>query len=252
MSDTLVAEAFTDQQIRVHYQPIVTAGGRVAKVEALLRWVTPEGRVRPASEWIDHALAAGLPVTEYLCEEILAEMADWAASWPLAGVRIAVNVERDDLRRGRIRPLLRLADRLPVEVELSEREAVDCSIRHALAALKARGCTVALDDVGAGATSLRSLEALPIDGIKLDRYWVHRAPRSARAAALARVWIDSANALGLDVTAEGIETNAQAAWASAVGCKYAQGFYFGAARPLAEWSALIARMAMVRKEGGRE
>ncbi len=240
------------------YQPIVDlASGALHGVEALLRWNHPQrGPVAP-DEFIPVAEERGLIgelgafVLEAACRE--------AATWPqvggsLARATLAVNVSRAQLVPGtlrrRVRDVLRRTGMSPRRLRLEITESAAAQEHRAAATLmqlRALGVTLALDDFGTGYSSLAALDRLPIDAVKIDRAFVQHAADSAYRSALIEATLTVARALGIDVVAEGVETEAQAALLRRVGCPSAQGWYFG--RPVeaavlrAAWGARIVQDA---------
>jgi len=227
--------AIDDGQLVLHYQPMVEAGtGRIASVEALVRWQHPRhGLLTPA---------AFLPAAERsdviigLTDRVLADAIAQAARWHRRGRRmpVAVNLPAPVLARDRIigviAGLLARHD-LPAAsliVEITE-SAVMTRPEHSaelLQRLRAMGVRVAMDDFGVGNTSLALLTRLPLDELKLDRVFVHRihrAPDRAIVEAVARM----AKGLRLTLVAEGVEDEPTAAILTETGFDVLQGYHFG-------------------------
>jgi EAL domain-containing protein (putative c-di-GMP-specific phosphodiesterase class I) len=112
-----------------------------------------------------------------------------------------------------------------------------------IAAAKEQGIKVALDDFGTGHSSLTLLRSLPIDRVKIDQSFVRELTRDANDAAIVRSVITLANDLGLEVVAEGVETPDQVEALAALGCKYAQGYLWAKALPIAELTAQLTEQA---------
>jgi EAL domain-containing protein (putative c-di-GMP-specific phosphodiesterase class I) len=126
-------------------------------------------------------------------------------------------------------------------LEVTETLLVDGpSAVEVLSALRSLGVAIAIDDFGTGWSSLGALQRYPVDILKLDRSLVAPAASSAPAAALARAVVEMAQALGLDVVAEGIEDDEQLAAMRALGCPHGQGFVFARPMPVADALALVA------------
>ena len=124
-----------------------------------------------------------------------------------------------------------------LELELTERVLMDDvdATRQMLVRLKALGLRIAIDDFGTGYSSLGHLKDLPIDRLKVDRSFVRDLPGDGGALAVARAIIELAHSLGLKVTAEGVETEVQAAALASLGCHELQGLLLGRPRPASEW-----------------
>jgi diguanylate cyclase (GGDEF)-like protein/PAS domain S-box-containing protein len=225
--------ALATGQFVLHYQPIVDLDdSTVAAFEALLRWNRPDcGMVAPA-EFIPVAEKLGLMqeiggwVLETACRE--------AALWPRA-IRVAVNVSPGQLRERRfierVEAILNetglAADRL--ELEITETDVIDDE-EHAVALLKrlrALGVRVALDDFGTGYSSLSFLRTLPFTRIKIGRSFIEGYGRSVQATAIVQAITGLCGRLGIEVTAEGVETEEQALLLRAERSIQAQGFWFG-------------------------
>lgn len=225
------------------YQPIIElATHRVAALEALVRCDHPTlGRLAPA-EFLPQACGNDL---RRLDDWVLGQVArDLATIDALLGgaTPIAVNVnltaasvEDGDLAE-RVCGVLAddgaVLSRLRLEVPEGADFAQLTSAAVNLGELRALGVRITLDDVGAGATSLRHLSALAVDGIKIDRSFVAGMVDNSRDLALVRMLVELANHLGLRVTAEGVETPEQLELLRSIGCGHAQGFHLGRPQPL--------------------
>ena len=235
--------------LEVHYQPIVElASGRVVSVEALLRWRDPElGAISP-NRFIPVAEESALinEIGEWVLGTACAQIAAWRGAG-LVPAAVAVNVsarqlaERDFVRKVQailsvhaIRP-----GELTVEITESVLQQIDAS-RQALLALRALGVRIAIDDFGAGFSSLGLLKHLPIDALKIDRTLIADLPDSASDVAIIGAIISMARSLGVTITAEGIETERQRELLHQMDCDYGQGWLFGAAdtaSALVDWFA---------------
>ncbi|WP_345813427.1 EAL domain-containing protein [Paraburkholderia sp. PREW-6R] len=238
--ETLLREAVERQQLHLVYQPQVTlADGRIAQVEALLRWDHPQrGCISPA-EFVPVAEEAGLidPIGEWV---IRTACRDAGKLLRLTGTlpRFAVNVSPQQFQKQNlfetIREALEDAALHPsyLEVEITEGALLGDTEQalHTLHRLRELGVEVAVDDFGTGYSSLAYLTRFPLNRLKIDRSFVVRMGSDAQCAALVGAIIAMAHALKLRVTAEGVETAGQAAQLEALGCDEAQGFWFS--RPL--------------------
>jgi diguanylate cyclase (GGDEF)-like protein len=186
---------------------------QVTLVEALLRWRLPDGRLAPPADFLAVAEESGLinQISDWVLRSAIEAAAAWHhGGWP--AVRVAINVSPRQLIDShfvaRIQSLL-AEFRLPagcIEIELTENVLqTGAATIQALRELRACGTGVALDDFGAGYSSLASLEQLPLTRVKLDRSLIDAIDSSARAWAIARAIIELCGSFGLEVTAEGIE-----------------------------------------------
>ncbi len=235
-------------QLRLHYQAKVDAGGRPRSVEALLRWQHPIRGPVPVNQLISIAEETGVIVR--LGAWVLREALGFAARWPTLDV--AVNVSPVQLRHPHfVEDTLQAlrASAVPpgqIELEITETSLMDDldSINGKLATLRAAGLRIALDDFGTGCSSLRHLHRCSVDRVKIDQSFVAALGDTAEAAAITRTVIELGHAMGLQVTAEGVETEAQRRYLVATGIDEMQGYLF--AKPVAE-SALDADLRQPRR-----
>lgn len=237
-------------QLFLAYQPVVDVNtGATLSLEALVRWTHPHrGELLP-DQFIPVAEAAGL--MWQLGAWVLRTACRQAVAWPV-DARIAVNLSPVQLVDDRLVALVldtlaetRL-DPTRLELEVSERvERADIArAAAALGKLRVRGVRVLLDDFGTEGANLARLLDLPLDGIKLDRGFLAEAEQNTRAHAIIQSVLHLAARLGLDVVAEGVETEAQLQLLTGAGCRMAQGFLFQSPLPSerlpAPWRATAA------------
>jgi len=235
--ETQLMRAIERNEFVLHYQPQVRAAdGRLAGCEALIRWRHPtRGLVEP-DQFIPLAEEQRLilPIGHW----VLREAALAARRWRDAGRALPVSVNlsslqfRDAAFADVVATVLTEAG-IPgnaLEVEITERMLMDDldAVRATLARLKALGVRVAIDDFGTGYSSLGHLNQLPIDRIKIDRSFVRGLPDHTGNAAIARAIVTLAASLGREVIAEGVETEGQRDFLTALGCQQLQGMLFGA------------------------
>jgi predicted signal transduction protein with EAL and GGDEF domain len=237
--------ALRADELDVVYQPIVGAAeNRVVAVEALVRWPRrPEGELTP-DQFVPVAERSGLInqlglfVLRRACEDFLG----------VETIKVAVNVSpaqfRDpDFERAVMRTLLETGfSSARLELEVTEGYLIDHPQRAAavIAFLKTLGVAVALDDFGAGYTSIAYLRKYGFDRIKLDKSLVDRVTIEKSTGVLVAGAIHMANALDMAVTAEGVETEEQAYVLGLAGCQRLQGFLFGRPMPLGAFLAMAA------------
>jgi EAL domain-containing protein (putative c-di-GMP-specific phosphodiesterase class I) len=229
--------AIEQNELALQYQPICVVDTReVSGQEALLRWTHPLlGEIAP-SEFIPLAEGSGdiASIGRWVLDHALAEAAAWDQPWRLAVNLSPVQFRQIDLVETVRANLLRY--NLPgtrLELEITEGVLIDDTSR-ALAVLrtvKQLGVSIALDDFGTGYSNLTYLRVLPIDRIKIDKSFIHDLGTSHQSDAIVRTIIAMGLALGLEVTAEGVETEAQLAFLQAHGCSLVQGFLLGQPRP---------------------
>jgi EAL domain-containing protein (putative c-di-GMP-specific phosphodiesterase class I) len=226
-----VRQALRRNEFHVVYQPIVeTASRELVGVEALLRWQHPKwGAISPASfmEEVESSELLG-PVTQFVMRTAIVEMSQRPPAIPL---RIAVNVAPGDLeRRGFVAQVEALADGLPAGVtlvlELTERFLLGESARTGaiFSALRAKGVRFAIDDFGTQHSNLDLLGRFRFDYVKIDRQFVNEADRGG--ADLIAGIVSVAKHYGLQVIAEGVETESQHIALRAAGVPFAQGYLY--------------------------
>ncbi|QXG76711.1 EAL domain-containing protein [Modestobacter sp. L9-4] len=239
-----LALALAAGEVQVHLQPIAdTTDGAVVGVEALARWTHPERGPVPPTEFVAAAEQSGLIA-------VLDAHVVRTACASLAGVRttrgeqltLGVNVSGLELSDpgypARLQALLAEtgfpAEHLVLEVTETLIEADSSIAVAALHTLRAAGLKVAIDDFGTGFSSLSRLDTLPADVIKLDRSLVASIDSSPRRQQMVGSLAAMCRGLGLDVTAEGVETAGQAAALARIGCAFSQGWFHGRPVPIAE------------------
>jgi len=236
----------------VHYQPIVRlTDGAVVALEALARWTEPDRGPVPPLTFVaaaeDGGLVAALDefVLARACAEVAAELPARAGA---AAPRLHVNISASRLADpalpdvfGRALAMSGLEpSRLVIEITETSRIRDLGAAARLLEAVRALGPSIAMDDVGAGYTTLAALHQLPVNVVKLDRELIENPLGPGRAARLARSVITVARSLGAVVVAEGIERRAQRADLALLGCELGQGYLFARPGPLAGLGPLLS------------
>ena len=228
-------------ELELHYQPQVDiASGRIAGLEALMRWHNQARGPVPPAQFIPIAEESDLiqVLGEWALQTACRQMARWDAAG-CAVPRVAVNVSARQFRGpGFVDMVARALHEhrvAPPRLELEITEGVLIDQRDEAVAildgLKALGVQVAVDDFGTGYSSLSYLSRLSIDCLKIDRSFVSETAKGGRDAVIAQAIISLGHALGLRVLAEGVETKAQLAFLRRHGCNEYQGYLFS--RPCA-------------------
>jgi len=225
--------ALDQDEIEIRYQPQVSVTtGAIIGVEALARWQHPKyGELGALTLF---AVAEGSDYLVQLSDHVQRKAIEEAASWPepLQGLRLSVNITAADmLRPGFAASFLKLVadsgfDPGRLTVEVTEGGLIDDlgAAADLLAALRQGGLRVAIDDFGTGYSNLAYLKALPLDYLKLDKRISQDIAGSTRDRIVVRSVIDMARSLGLDVVAEGVETEEQLSLLAQEGCTLYQGF----------------------------
>ena len=234
----------------VMYQPQVDArSGRITAVEALVRWRPPGGGLVPPMEFIPFAEECGL--IDAIGTRVLQHACRDAAAWMARGLelRVAVNLSSMQFRASGLLDIVRdalatsglPADRLELEITESALMADDEATYATLDALRTLGIDIALDDFGTGYSSLSYLKRLPLGKLKIDRSFVSGLPDDADNLAIVRAILALARHLGFCITAEGVETPAQARLLGELEADSLQGYLFSRPVPAAEIEALARR-----------
>jgi diguanylate cyclase (GGDEF)-like protein/PAS domain S-box-containing protein len=241
-----LSKALERGELSLHYQPQARRDGEVFGFEALLRWRHPERGFVSPDLFIPLAEERGL--IGALGEFALREAAREAASWPKP-LSVAVNLSPVQFQKdglvGAVHAVLLAtglrAERL--ELEITEGVLVNdfSRVSAILRQLKAMGARIALDDFGAGYSSLAYLQSLPFDKIKIDRSFISGLPANAGSQAIVRAIVGLGRGLNVPLIAEGVETPAQLEFLGAAGCGEAQGFLIGAPQPIESYAALVGR-----------
>ncbi|WP_027547527.1 EAL domain-containing protein [Bradyrhizobium sp. WSM2254] len=239
-------DAIQNDVLRPYYQPLVDlSSGRITGFEALVRWPHAErGMVSPA-EFIPVAEETGLinPLGGLMLRRACFD----AATWP-DDVRVAVNLSPLQFRSGNLLSMVTDALKhsgLPprrLELEITETLLLEKSaqVLATLHALRALGVRISMDDFGTGYSSLSYLRSFPFDKIKIDQSFVRDLGANREAQAIIRSIVSLGKGLGVTITAEGVETEAELSCLRAEGCDEGQGFLFSKARPNIEIISLLA------------
>lgn len=227
--------AIERREFRVVYQPIITlASGRVDKLEALLRWHLPTyGDVSP-DIFIPSAESQGLigQLTEQVIEVVDSDRGRWK-SMGIAVPDVSVNISATSLQSPET--LLAMLERFDgpdrlrgITIEVTESALIDDPLgaKTSFATLRSRGFGVSLDDFGVGYSSLAYLTSFSLDFLKMDKAFLEGFERDGAKQSVVRAIVDVAHSLGMEVVAEGIETQEQLDLLKALGCDYGQGYFF--------------------------
>lgn len=240
-------QALRNDELVVHYQPEIDLHtGKVLGAEALVRWEHPEQGLLYPGAFIEVAEETGLIVD--LGIQVLFAACHSAASWPDRNLMVRVNFAAAQLQRDETVGLVAKAlhesglepHRLCVEITESAMMADVEQAERVLADLKALGVYLAVDDFGTGFSSLAYLKRFPVDALKIDREFVMVLGPDNKDTAFVQSIISLADALGLSVVAEGIETIEQADMLLSLGCRRAQGFYFAKPAPVDQLLELVS------------
>jgi diguanylate cyclase (GGDEF)-like protein len=240
-------------ELLLSYQPkLDLRTGAITGVEALVRWRHPQRGVLMPDQFIELAERTGLvrPLTHWTLEEAADQQMRWSAQG--VDLTIAVNISARALTPdlpGAVAALVTSHPGARLEIELTETLMIEgaSDAMDVVDALAATGVRLAVDDFGTGYSSLAYLKRLPVRELKIDRGFVTAMDTDAGDRAIVRATVDLGRRLGLDVVAEGVESETVLENLRALGCDFAQGFAVG--RPM-DADAVVVRAATVRARSG--
>ena len=246
-------EAVEKGQFVLHYQPQVLGEGyRLTGAEALVRWHHPHCGVVSPDEFIPLAEETGLiqPLGLWVLETACRQLATWGAQPEMAHLTVSVNVSASQFREsGFVDQVLAVladtgANPLRLKLELTESLLVSNveEIITKMISLKTSGVGFSLDDFGTGYSSLSYLKRLPLDQLKIDKSFVNDVLTDSNDAAIAKMIVALGETLGLDVIAEGVETEEQCDFLLECGCYAYQGYLFSKPLPLASFEQYAQRV----------
>lgn len=235
-------KALENDQLQLHYQPLVNAiTGNAVGFEALLRWYPPGQEMISPAEFIPLAEETGLivPIGEWVLRKACEDAMVWQGSG-MTDTYVSVNISSVQLRRADIPQLVASClrdsglDPKQLYLELTETAILhfEEKITKMLDDVRAQGVQLWMDDFGTGYSSLSYLKRFPIDGVKIDRSFVKDIESDADDRAITSAIIAMAHSLGLTVTAEGVENEQQLKFLRERECDNIQGYLFGKPMPL--------------------
>ena len=247
--ETALREGRLEQDLELHYQPIVRSGsGEILGAEALLRWRHPERGLLAPAEFLFAAESAAVSeaVSRWVMNTACRTIADWRRRF-LPDLRVAINLTArafEDHRLASVVEEALAASGLParaLELEITETMALlqvgdPASL---LADLRARGTRVAVDDFGTGYSSLSYLRELPVEIVKLDSSFIRDLGRRPQDSRIVGAVIQLAHGLGMEVVAEGVEEESQMAVLEMLHCDRMQGYLFSQPLPAPEFETLL-------------
>ena len=237
----------------MHYQPQVTLDTRtIAEMEALVRWGHPRRGLVMPSEFIRVTEETGLivPIGERVLEEACRQASVWRDQNGIhPGITMCVNLSMRQLQdpylvdkvEGALRRAALDANELKLEITETVVMEDEQHVISVLRDLRSLGVRISLDDFGSGYSSLNYVKNLPVDGLKIDKSFIDGLGEDPVNDSIVRLIVDFAHALGLKVTAEGVENDRQVASLTAMRCDLAQGFYFSKPLP-SEAAGVLATM----------
>ena len=251
-------KAIEARQFELHYQARVGLGGRTVGAEALLRWPHPERGLVPPGEFIPLCEETGLilPLGEWVLETACAQLQAWQAEPATRQLKLSVNISARQFRQDDfVEQVKRILDKSGIdparlELELTESIFIE-DIEHYIAKmqrLRDIGVLFALDDFGTGYSCLSYLKMLPLSQVKIDQSFVRDIAVDKNDEIIVETIIKMGQTLGLEVIAEGVETEEQRHRLEQHGCENFQGYLFGKPVPIAEFERALMNIPE-RKHG---
>jgi EAL domain-containing protein (putative c-di-GMP-specific phosphodiesterase class I) len=245
--------ALVDQEFLVFYQPkVCLRTSRIIGAEALIRWQTPDADLIPPNEFIPFSEEIGLilPIGRWVLEQSCKQAKLWRDQF-VSDLVISVNISPKQFQDPHLPKFIKqiLEDNeLPGEaLQLEITEGLLMGEVELLLPLfqsiKKLGVSISLDDFGTGFSSLSYLQRFPIDNLKIDRSFISAIPGNQDSVTLTHAIIAMANALGMSVTAEGVEQSEQMSFLKESGCQEIQGFYFSKPLSVIDFEALLENHA---------
>ncbi len=242
--------AIERDELVLHYQPLVDLGtSRVVGFEALVRWQHPRRGLVPPLSFIPLAEETGqiLPIGRWVLETACRQAQAWHLAFPDVRPMMSVNLSARQFAQvdlgEQIRSILAATGLPPssLELEITESVAMDNSEQAigTLRALREIGVKIVLDDFGTGYSSLAYLKRLPLDTIKIDRSFVAGLADDDANLPIIQAVVALAHGLGIEVTAEGIETAEQRDWLRNLACDRGQGYFFAHPLPATELAEML-------------
>ena len=239
--------ALNNKQFELYYQPKISLStGRIQGVEALIRWNHPEKGLQSPDTFIPDAERMGIicEIGEWVVHQACKQIKLWR-NQGLRDISIAVNISPKHFEQETFsEDIAQIVNNLGISPSLIEIEITESTSRdqrifsNACQKLRTLGFRTAIDDFGTGYSSLSVLKDAAVDVLKIDRAFVRHLPNDSQSSILIGTIIGMSKALGLQVVAEGIETEEQLAVLVAMGCHMAQGYYFSKPIPANEIPAL--------------
>jgi len=241
--------ALPGNELQLYYQAQVNDSGKVLSAEALIRWLHPQrGLVSPV-QFIPLAEESGLilPIGTWVLETACAQLKEWEKHPASRHLKLAVNVSARQFRQDDFVAMTKNIilqsgiDPSRLKLELTESIVINnvADTIEKMHRLKSLGLSFSMDDFGTGYSSLAYLKRLPLDQLKIDQSFVRDISADPNDAAIVQTIITMGNTLGMNVIAEGVETQEQLDFLRQHGCKTYQGYLFSRPVPLAEFEKLL-------------
>ncbi|MBU2642080.1 MAG: EAL domain-containing protein [Gammaproteobacteria bacterium] len=247
--ESALRRALEKKEFQLFYQPQVDQNGDLIGAEALLRWMLPNQVLVSPAEFIPLAEETGLilPIGQWVLDTACAQLKAWESDSRTQALQMSVNVSARQFHQHdfveNVQKSLVSSGISPARLKLELTESVVLGnvdvVIDRMQQLNALGVGFSLDDFGTGYSSLSYLKRLPLHQVKIDQSFVRDVTEDANDAAIVRAILAMSHTLGLQVIAEGVETQAQRDFLLQNNCKAYQGFLFGKPTPIAGWDRFL-------------
>ena len=244
-------QALEREELQLHYQPIFCRNRKIVGVESLARWCHPQLGLVPPGRFIPVAEQCGLilPLGHWVLEQACKQLVAWAADPSTAHLFVSVNISARQLSQPdfvvKVIETVRKTGASPSRLKLELTESMFLldveDVIGKMMALKSYGIGFSLDDFGTGYSSLSYLQRLPLDQLKIDKSFVRELPHNINSATIGAAIIGLARNLGLQVIAEGVETEGQLQFLLDGHCDAFQGYLLSPPLPLVDFERLLRR-----------
>jgi EAL domain-containing protein (putative c-di-GMP-specific phosphodiesterase class I) len=242
MMEAALRRGIQQNELRLYYQPQVDWHNNVTGAEALLRWLPPGSDPVPPVRFIPLAEETGLiiPIGVWVLEQACAQLKRWQSNSRTRALVLSINVSARQFHQPdfvqQVFTKIKQYDIDPSGLKLELTESVVLArvdeVIERMQTLKAMGVGFSLDDFGTGYSSLSYLKRLPLDQVKIDQSFIRDITHDQNDMAIVRAILAMSQSLGLDVIAEGVETEEQRAFLLKHGCEHYQGYLFGKPGPI--------------------
>lgn len=251
--ETRLRHALERDEFFLHYQPIFNlATQKPVGVEALIRWQDPDLGLIPPDHFIPLAEETGLivPIGQWVMEHACTQVHEWEKRG-LGPLYVAVNIASRQLEQKHFYSNVMTAlhnsglNAQQLKLEVTERMFLNFTdnVRETLTQFRSEGVQLSIDDFGTGYSSLSYLKKLPIDTLKIDRSFITGIPENTDDVQIAKTIVTMAHGMGMDVVAEGIETEDQLNFLKSLGCEQGQGYYLFRPQPADEIETWLKNIA---------
>jgi len=252
--ETELRQGIDRKELEVYYQPIVTLDeGQITGFEALLRWRHPTRGLLSPEKFLPVAEESGLiiPIDRWVIKEACRQLREWQNQIPQTKcLTVSINLSGKHISQPDIFPFLEKTlhqiglDPTCLKIELTETSIIENNHNSTLVfeKLKAMGVQIQIDDFGVGYSSLGYLSKYPIDALKIDQSFVNQLDKNGNQLKIIQAIVNLTHRLGVDVIAEGIETNDQLSELKDLECKFGQGYLIYKPLDKAEVKFLLSEM----------